>query len=1240
MNTNHERQKWDHYYASLPSTDEDENIIRFREEFTSVVADLLPEGGWILEAGCGGGEQSLALAKTGKYQLTLLDFSAEALEKARLAFDREGLQAEFLLEDAFRPGNARFDLVFNAGVLEHYSTDQQGSLLRGMASRSEKYVLALAPNFRNYWYWLWRAHKTSQNQWPFGREVPALDLSGAFEAAGMRYLGSAFLGQSWTESFISGVDGMADDLKGLLLQIHRGGILPAAQTSYLVAALGGVDEVSAPPGWGDLPEADRAPAIEALTAALTDALALQVEARREARVARDEYLARLADMSTQLMEQKRGHTIGLMERVQEIERQTADELVGKIQEIERRFDERVRQIEQQSADDLTCKVQEIERRFDERVHQIEQARASDLAEQIGAIERDGAEQLVGRLREIERRNAEALIEKLKEIEYQQVFDYTGLVRQIEHDHTGVLIGKIREIEHLRAQIEALHQPPTPILSQQVKSFLIRIFTKLGLLSYAIELKKNLKKARHLFRKKIPSEASYQPPISLGHPAIPPERRVVILTYTFFDFDGGNMYCGGAERYVLELARLIRELGFFPELYQCGNGYWVRYYRDLRVTGLDVGGEAERLAAEYRKLPHQQALTIFSPFSLAISAGEGRSVGISHGVFWDYPDFQANRPAMQAVWDSCRNLEIIVSVDTNTINWVRASAAGLAEKFVYIPNFVDVDVFEPAPLTPHPAREEDARSVGDRITILYPRRLYRPRGFWLVAEVLPKILERYPQVEFFFVGRADKPEADYVCELTVCYPGRVRWEILPPEEMPQAYRQAHITVAPTLHSEGTSLSCLEAMASGNAVIATNVGGLPNLILPYHNGLLIDASADALENALVELIENPALRQQIAQRGREAAAAFSIERWRAQWREILAQRLVAGERVDSESTKVAFFPIAPGIPWEGIKQRPHHLAMQLARAGIETFWGNPTRRQASPHPLLHILGPREETHFSRPLIFVYYPFTYRAIHQYDDPFVVYDVLDDPSIHETSDQALPVGRRAIDYHRKLLAEADLVIASSSVLVRRLEPQRPDVLLIPNGVDLAHFRPDDLRAHDKQADTTGKPRIGFHGAIAEWFDVDLACEIARLRPDYQFEFIGPASVDTQQLRRLPNVIVRDAVAYEEIPRHIARFDVGILPFHLDALTQAVRPLKVLEYLAMGKPVVAAPLEEIEGWPGVLTARDPQDFAAQIDHALAIRDAISSDEQVQDFVVSASWQKTTQPLIALLDEAFRVSSQ
>jgi GT2 family glycosyltransferase/glycosyltransferase involved in cell wall biosynthesis len=236
-----EQAKWDAYYRDLPDHVVDEPTAAFHRELIETVSELLPDGGKLLEAGCGGGNQSLALAQTGRFDVSLLDFSPEALRYAESQFEKQGVAGEFVLGDALAEGAPEYDLVFNLGVLEHYTLAEQVQFLHGMKSRSRRYVMVLVPNLACYWYWVWRMNKTVTEGWPFGKEIPTVDLRDAFERAGLHYHGHAFLGEAWTESFISQLPGCPPETIELLHKVHKSGIVPEASRSYLFAALGSVD---------------------------------------------------------------------------------------------------------------------------------------------------------------------------------------------------------------------------------------------------------------------------------------------------------------------------------------------------------------------------------------------------------------------------------------------------------------------------------------------------------------------------------------------------------------------------------------------------------------------------------------------------------------------------------------------------------------------------------------------------------------------------------------------------------------------------------------------------------------------------------------------------------------------------------------------------------------------------------------------------------------------------------------
>jgi glycosyltransferase involved in cell wall biosynthesis len=1111
---NREREKWDSLYSAIELETENAQLDQFNQEFLRRVRELLPAGGAILEAGCGAGWQSLALAGSGLYQVSLLDFSEKALSVARLNFQRSG----FILEDAAQPGQPAYELVFNAGVLEHYSFSQQAEILRGMASRSRRYVMALIPNQQCYWYWLWRVQKSANHEWTFGKEVPLGDLSPVFTAAGLHYVGQAYLGASWTESFVAGMAGLDENARAQILQVHRSGLVPASQTCYLLAALGSV-EAALPenlPGWEKFGMEEESVPPE-IYAALADAIALSAS--------------------------------------------------------------QARQLEQHN-----IKANALQQQQEALIAQKEIL----LKENLDALAKKDA-QLAGQAKDATGLRAE-ISQKEQALKHQ-----TELLEEIYHSHAWKLVQFL-----WRAKI----------LSRNAL--------------------KNIAPAKVLKRLSVT-----RPPATRLQAAtqsdVPPvegdEGKVIIVSRTFFDFDGNNMYFGGAERYLVELSTLVHQIGYEAEIWQCGKSSWERYFKNLKVIGIDAGGDLNRFEDIVASKNPKARLIIYSPFAIARRHLDSPTIGISHGVFWDHEFYQtfpnSSSVTNNQIKTSLEVIDRLISVDTNTLNWVRATIYRASQKCTFIPNFVDLDVFHPLPRPPD-----------GKIVVLYPRRLYGPRGFQLVCDILPEILQKYSQVEFRFVGKADPLEETQALELTKLYPVRVKWYFTPLESMHEVYREADITLIPTTHSEGTSLSCLEALASGNAVIATNVGGLPDLVFSNFNGLLIEPNSTALKSALEKLIEDASLRQHLGETGRKVAESFSLRRWQDEWRNVLTCFLPQRDPVPNfQVPKSIVFPYT-GIGWEGVKQRPHHLANQFAAAGYELYWYDYQDRRLEPEKNIHLLRRTDDLYLERPILFIYFPWSYEDIARYSNPIIIYDVLDDVSIYDRADDE-KVGKQAREYQQLLLKRADFVIASSKNLFEKIRPSRPDALYVPNGFDPSHFNPDRIIPTPKLAHLR-RPIIGYHGALASWFDGWLLAETARLRPLYNFVVIGPVSDAgvNSALKAQPNIHTLGLIPYDELPPYVARFDVGILPFLVNQLTNGVRPLKVLEYQSMRKPVVATPLDDLKDWPGVALASTPAEFATAIDQALDAGPIGKNPPEVEAFLRESTWAEATRILLERLNQS------
>jgi GT2 family glycosyltransferase/2-polyprenyl-3-methyl-5-hydroxy-6-metoxy-1,4-benzoquinol methylase/glycosyltransferase involved in cell wall biosynthesis len=406
-----EREKWNNLYRKLPAEAANASVLEFGEELAEQVAHLVPENGSILEAGCGAGWQTLSLARTGKYKLSLMDFSAEALRYSANIFQQERVQAEFIRQDAFVHGEPKYDLVFNAGVLEHYDMDEQAELLRAMASWSRRYVMVLVPNRLCYWYWIWRLQAASVGDWPFGKEVPLSDLSKVFQLAGMKFVGQRYCATKWPEGFLNYLPGLGQPLRETILAVHRSGIIPPPQSGYLVAGLGcksDADAVSVSVQWSPSRATENG-SLDKMTASLADALALSVAAEHRDAKTRD------------LLQVKEAAFGGLTQQL-EAQRQEAESLRSRLRAMQTSHDQLQCQL-QQCRQDLEWQRQglEVSQQLQLLQHAVrrgeEELRSSQMENEACRAELAQAEERVAALtRDLARQHSshEAMVRELQE----------------------------------------------------------------------------------------------------------------------------------------------------------------------------------------------------------------------------------------------------------------------------------------------------------------------------------------------------------------------------------------------------------------------------------------------------------------------------------------------------------------------------------------------------------------------------------------------------------------------------------------------------------------------------------------------------------------------------------------------------------------------------------------------------------------------------------------------------------
>ncbi len=244
------------------------------------------------------------------------------------------------------------------------------------------------------------------------------------------------------------------------------------------------------------------------------------------------------------------------------------------------------------------------------------------------------------------------------------------------------------------------------------------------------------------------------------------------------------------------------------------------------------------------------------------------------------------------------------------------------------------------------------------------------------------------------------------------------------------------------------------------------------------------------------------------------------------------------------------------------------------------------------------------------------------------IVYDCLDDHTGFGTH------GPNTARDEGRLIRESDLVTATSRPLLERIRAVRPDVLHLPNAADAARFGALPARESSPLA-RLPRPVVGYYGAIAEWFDVDAVAQAASRRPDWSFVLVGRADGSSPgRLDALRNIHRTGEVPYENLGEQLTAFDVCTIPFRRTPLTEATNPVKLYEYLATGKPVVARRLPEIEPFSDLVELYDsPAEFGAALERALSRRpDDVARAARRREIALENTWSIRYRALRERLD--------
>lgn len=368
------------------------------------------------------------------------------------------------------------------------------------------------------------------------------------------------------------------------------------------------------------------------------------------------------------------------------------------------------------------------------------------------------------------------------------------------------------------------------------------------------------------------------------------KEVALVTNTFLrsgECDSINL--GGVEVWLLSMAHLLISMGNTPTIFQGSDMPFNRFADGIEVLGFNGknrGNIDRKIHEEIRK--RGIGKIIYASSFVGQRHFIPGNVFIQHGIHWDYPTGEMGvfdrfkwkwirRKLARQDLKMALASQVTIAVDTAFINYYRTVTHDRewASRVRYVPNFA----------IPQDKREWQHKwqNPGE-IHLAFTRRFVLRRGIVIFCEALEKLLATFPEIRVTLAGDGlYKPwvEEKFRNHQRVCI------QELSHDKVYHLLKTVHIAVIPSTYSEGTSLACLEAMASGCAIVSTTTGGLGNLIFPGFNGLIARPEAGDLIHILSQLIRNPERARKMADNGyRLIQEAFSHSVWEQRMKEVLS------------------------------------------------------------------------------------------------------------------------------------------------------------------------------------------------------------------------------------------------------------------------------------------------------------------------------------------------------------------
>ncbi len=236
----------------------------------------------------------------------------------------------------------------------------------------------------------------------------------------------------------------------------------------------------------------------------------------------------------------------------------------------------------------------------------------------------------------------------------------------------------------------------------------------------------------------------------------------------------------------------------------------------------------------------------------------------------------------------------------------------------------------------------------------------------------------------------------------------------------------------------------------------------------------------------------------------------------------------------------------------------------------------------------------------------------------------------------------------YRRMRDAAQAAAVVSPPLAQECRRQGLPTLVVPQGVDAGGIARGMGEPEPADLADVAHPRIAFVGTLTDRIDYDTVAEVARARPNWHLVFLGSAWLTRYASREhslddFPNVHFLGEKSWADLGHYLGHVDAAWLPYTWTGFNQQSNPMKILEYLAAGLPVVANAFPAVQEHAEFVTCvPEGGDFVASLERAITGESGLPANgpgdevrSRRQAYAAEHSWARRGEELAAFLVEHF-----